>query len=380
MRGDEHLFPLPGELLTSWYARRSRCLQEKAVPRLEPTRDRLGRWRHPDIRPSNACLRRAAHYFDVPLDQLKACAIATRGKRPPDDFLAWTHPPLASAPGNLVAMPALQISWCNRCLAEDFAEGRPAHIRHQWVFAYMTFCHRHRWPLVDRCGACSSYSWKFAAPARGPLRMICRDCWRPLEQSRGLLFEAEREAHASWRYLISFEAQIQTAVQGRTPDQTLLNDTSARQLLETVRDLCRLLLRNRPGYLPQSIPLNMLICPDMAAGEWTPVYRANYADTPLAVVGLMQRRYLLAAVCAVIDPRPEVGAAFFGEEQPPATERFIELIDRDVLEHHMESADWPPDLARRIRRTRSACSRRRILERLRRRLSSLERGIASLQN
>jgi len=377
---ETHPLPLSGELLTSWYARRSHGISDKNMPRIEPARDRERRWRHPDIRPPAAQLRRVANFFDVPVDRLAASALNKRYKKLPLDFLAWHFPPFANRHAQPIMSPELQISWCSRCLAEDFAEGRPAHIRHDWILAAMTFCHRHRWPLAERCGACDSYLWKFAMPASGPLRMICRDCWRPLEQTRRSLFEAEAQAGASWRYLIDFETQIEAALMGRLPDQTLFNDTSARQLLDLVRDLCRLLLRNRRSYLPQSIPLNGLICPTMAAGEWTPVYRASRAEFPLATAGLAQRRYMLAAACAIIDARSEIGAAFFQGEHSTAIERFLQWVDRSILDRHMNAAGrWPSLLTRRIRNTRTETARRDMLEMLRSRLASLERGIAFLQ-
>ncbi|MBV1692569.1 TniQ family protein [Novosphingobium sp. G106] len=251
---NEYLDPLPDELLTSWFARRRHNLRGRGLPEPKAVRDSKGAWRHPDIRPTRTWLNSACDRFNVEPSQLAASTFVRRFPHLPVDFLAWDWAPFPTEREGLRPAPRLAIAWCSRCLAEDFAVGRPAHIRQQWVNASLGFCHLHRWPLSDRCAACGSIRWKFAAPTRGPLRMLCAECWRPLERSLPEVLHASKELRDCWDCVIAFEAEVQTALRGRTPDQFRFNFTSASQLLNEVRDICGLLARNRLGFTPSSIP------------------------------------------------------------------------------------------------------------------------------
>ncbi|MBC7285619.1 MAG: hypothetical protein H5U12_30120 [Hoeflea sp.] len=128
----------------------------KAVP------DGRGQWRHPDIRPTTRWLNGAARMFNVASPQLAANGLAKRYPALPLDFLAWEWAPFATGQDDLRSASRLRLSWCNRCLAEDFAARRPAHIRHHWALAASCFCHHHRWPLEERCNACSAFNWQIA--------------------------------------------------------------------------------------------------------------------------------------------------------------------------------------------------------------------------
>lgn len=145
-----HLAPLPDELLTSWWTRRSHDHRGRVLTEPRAVRDRVGQWRHPDIRPASMWLKVAAKQFGVETSQLRANTIDQLYPELPLDFLAWDWSPFGTEDGTPRTAPRLAVTWCSRCLAEDFAAGRPAHIRHQWTMAASGFCHLHRWPLDER--------------------------------------------------------------------------------------------------------------------------------------------------------------------------------------------------------------------------------------
>lgn len=341
-------------------------------------RDRGGQWRHPDIRPTTRWLNGAARMFNVASPQLAANGLAKRYPALPLDFLAWEWPPFTTGPDDWRSAPRLRLSWCNRCLAEDFAARRPAHIRHHWVLGASCFCHHHRWPLEERCSACDSFNWQIAGSPRGPLRMFCAECWRPLEQSLPAVLSVEDDVRNCWDLVIAFETEVLTALSGRTPDQFRFNFTSAHQLLNQVRDICCLLARNHCGYTRTNIPLNAFVSTAMAPGRLRPEFLESEAPFPLAVASVSKRRCLLAAACAILDSRVETGNALFGASAPPALETFLATVDGDAIDRCLAAGGrWSPTFVRQIETTRRHVRQRTIIEKLEASISDCDNAIAA---
>lgn len=372
-----YLAPFPDELLTSWFARRGHRIGERGPPAPKAFRDRKGGWRHPDIRPARAWLSAAGDRFGVAPSQLERNTFARRFPSLPLDFLAWVWPPFDTRHEGLRPSPRLRIAWCNRCLAEDFAAGRPAHVRHQWVMAALGFCHRHHWPLAERCGTCGSPLWKFAAPRRGPLRMVCKDCWRPLERAFRCDLAASADMTRRWECVIACEAEIVTALAGRTPNQFRFNFTSASQLLDEIRDICSLLARGDPDDERSNIPLNAFACPAINPGRLRLEFPPSWSDFPLAVASVARRRCLIAATCAILDASGDAGRLLFGEGAPPAIEAFLAMAGRTGLDRSPASAArWSPVLSRRIRMALSSTKRQARILKLERSISALRSAFA----
>lgn len=368
-----HHAPFPDELLTSWLARRDHSVRGPPYPRPKVNRDHDGEWRLPDVHPPNAWLQGVSRRFGLPKSELAAITFSHMKPAIPLDFLAWDWSPFRADPKSWHPCPKLHISWCSRCLAEDFAAGRSAYIRRHWVFAASGFCHAHRWPLEERCAVCRSYQWRFAAPARGPLRMVCADCWRPLEQALPEALTAERETKDCWDRVIEFEIEVAAALRGKTPDQFRLNFTSADQLLNEVRDICQLLAGSHRCVSRADMPLNSFACPAMTPGRLPIEFPPIDAPFLLAVADTRLRRCLLAAATALIDPRPETGRMLFGPDAPAAIETLVACVDEDTLNRCLtESGRWSPTLIERIRD-----ARRR--ERQRARIADLERVILRIE-
>ncbi|MBV1692402.1 TniQ family protein [Novosphingobium sp. G106] len=252
----DYLAPLPGELLTSWFARRSHKLQARAKAEPRAVQDRRGTWRHPDVQPTRSWLIAAATKFHVDAAVLAANSLARLRPGVPVDLLAWERPPFSEDVEGFASAPRLAKAWCSRCLAEDFVAGRPAHIRKQWADAATSFCRLHRWPLFDQCPFCRSCKWRLIAPRRGPLRTSCAECWHPLDQATPCALTCADEYRDQWDCVTAFEAELHAALRGRTPDQFRFNFTSACQLINEVRDICSVLLFVSTGYEATSIPLN----------------------------------------------------------------------------------------------------------------------------
>ncbi len=207
---------------------------------------------------------------------------------------------------------------------------------------------------------CDSFQWQIAGPARGPLRMFCAECWRPLEQSLPAVVSVKDEERNCWNLVIGFETQVLAALHGRTPDQLRFNFTSASQLINQVRDICCLLVRNHCGYTRSNIPLNAFVSTAMTPGRLRPEFLESQAPYPLAVASVSKRRCLLAAACAILDPRVETGRALFGASAPPAIASFLATVDADALGSFLASAGrWSPTFIRHIetarRRERHRC-------------------------
>jgi len=242
----------------------------------------------------------------------------------------------------------LHISWCSRCLAEGFANDRPAYIRYHWVLAFAGFCHTHRWPLEDSCSQCGSRRWRFAASARGPLRLMCSGCWQPLERASSKNLYADRSRRDSWAWLAAFESQIVRAAQGLTPDQARFAFTTARQLMDELRDITSLLARANWRRRHPVAPINHLVCPAFSSEFEDFWYSANDGPYPLATVDVGIRRIFLAAFAAIMDLTTDT--ALFDAGGTTVIERFVGLVDRGRLEGYLSGVrgKWSPALKRRI--------------------------------
>ena len=365
-----HENPFADELLTSWHARQRHSRRGRALPEPKAVRNRKGDWRHPDIRPTRAWLNGTADDLNVPATRLVEHSLAKHYPYLPVDFLAWEHPPGSAGSTGLIPVPRLHVSGCSRCLAEDFASDRPAHVRRQWVLAAVGYCHRHRWPLEDRCNGCGSRTWRFAMPARGPLRMICDACWQPMERTSAPAIYAGKDALLCWDHVIAFEQQCIGAIKGRTPDQFRFNFTSADQLLNEVRGICRLLTRKPPNdeywwCRTRNIPLNDFACDAMTPGYMGLQFYSSDTLNPLAAASPLLRRRLLAAACGIIETNPEIGAALFGPDAPSAIERFIARADRGVLDRLlMTDGHWSSAFISQIKAARERMARRFTISKL----------------
>lgn len=330
----------------------------------------MGDWRHPDIRPTMAWINATADDLNVSAACLVEHSLAKHYPALPPDFLAWEHLPGSASSTGLIPIPRLHVSWCSRCLAEDFASDRPAHVRRQWVLAAVGFCHRHRWPLEDRCNGCGSRTWRFAMPARGPLRMICEACWQPMERTSAPALYAGKDTLVRWDHIIAFEQQCMGAIRGRTPDQFRFNFTSAGQLLNEVRDVCSLLTKKPPNdeywwCRTRNIALNDFACDAMTPGYIGLQFYSSDTRNPLATASPLLRRCLLAAACGIIETNPDVGAALFGPEAPPAIEKFIARTDRGGLDRLlMADGHWSSAFILQIKAARERMARRFMISKL----------------
>lgn len=208
--------------------------------------------------------------------------------------------------------------------------------------------------------------------------MFCAECWRPLEQSLPAVLSVEDDVRNCWDLVIGFETEVLAALSGRTPDQFRFNFTSAHQLLNQVRDICRLIARNHCGYTRTNIPLNAFVSTAMTPGRLRPEFLESDAPYPLAVASLSKRRCLLAAACAILDSRVETGSALFGASAPPALETFLATVDGDAIDRCLAAGGrWSPTFVRQIETTRRHVRQRTIIEKLQASISDCDNAIAA---
>jgi hypothetical protein len=151
-------------------------------------------------------------------------------------------------------------------------------------------------------------------PARGPLRMICDACWQPMERTSAPAIYAGKDALLCWDHVIAFEQQCIGAIKGRTPDQFRFNFTSADQLLNEVRGICRL-----PDQ--EAAKRRILVVQDTEHPAER--FRVRRDDARLHGPPILFERHSqparrriaapapapAAAACGIIETNPEIGAA-----------------------------------------------------------------------
>lgn len=229
--------PFADELLSSWLAR-VRCDQRApGEPLLRAYRNRAGHWRHPDVNPKKSMIAELAASEGFTENSVAELGLCYRYPRITPDFVAWHHVPSDDPSRDFAPALTLRLSWCSRCLAEDYAAGRPAYIRADWAMAAWGFCFRHHWPLVDRCVSCGSSHWAIKRSSQGPPRLCCIRCRRGLERAHPRALELEPAAQPIWINIVAFEAALRGALRGKVPDQFRFNDTSAGQLLKDPQNL-----------------------------------------------------------------------------------------------------------------------------------------------
>ena len=361
-----HPLPFPDELLSSWSERRTKgrptIVRSSDGPRLFR---RSWRQHNPDYCPSVAWLAWASAAFKVETRQLAGNALRRRYKAMRKEFVAWLYPPTGIGLATSSVIPCVRVAWCNRCLAEDLANARPAYFRQCWALAPQTFCHKHRWPLEERCNICGAYNWTVIRTATNCVRLVCGECWRPLERSMRAALDAPSSMLDAWDRVIALEAEILAALSGRTPDQFRFNFTSGAQLLNEVDDIAGILCRNYWGYTRTNIPLNAFSCPAITPGYLPQDFYESDGLHPLATGSIRKRRSLLGAICAILDPDPTTGRTLYGPESRPSIEEFVSTVERAAIEIHISAADrWSPSFISRLNGALRALDQKRKVSKL----------------
>lgn len=148
------------------------------------------------------------------------------------------------------------------------------------------------------------------------------------------------------------------------PDQFRFNNTSAKQLLAEVRDICQLLF-SEPNWLQGGhSEINRFDCPDL--NPWHKPYHCivNRIPHPLATARPVLRRALLAALAAILDPRIEVTQELFGHDRGPAIKTFIVAADdRKIGAYLAMPGRWSPSFCQRITNIRARQSQDEMIMR-----------------
>lgn len=198
----------PNETLCSWirrdfYKTGARPLTKLTVPGLRYQSP----LHHPDIGPRDKWLKDWAWALSADLEDLSKATMLRQFPGLSREAFAWTAKPKpcpAWENSNMLIYP--QTAWCTRCLASDYLHGRDAHIRQDWRLSVVTFCKDHRWPLSDCCEVCRSQKWDISKGPDGPLRMVCADCFHPLEMAGAESLQLEERSKDYWEILTNFEA------------------------------------------------------------------------------------------------------------------------------------------------------------------------------
>lgn len=362
--------PFADELLSSWLDRRRQGQRQSIEPDFRAYRDARGHWRHPDVQPQQAMIHALASRYDVALDKIDHLALGFRYQKIGNPFIAWHYFPPDYFVWGSTPRPTLRRAWCSRCLAEDFAADRTAYARADWVVAAWSFCPRHRWPLIDRCITCGSGNWIIKRAPRGPPRMFCTNCHRPLERAHPKALKVETAARPFWDKIAAFEAALRGALAGKVPDQFRFNNTSARQLLEETSEICLLLGRCHARLGLRDLLFERFASPALTLSE--DCYQDLPFEMPLALAELPLRRSLLAICAAILDSGFDT-ANVRPEDGEPAVDLLALIasdsaVDRFVRDRRVCS----PTLKKQVAIARQRNETRERIWALRRAVKSLE--------
>lgn len=364
------LEPFADELLSSWLERRRRGQQPPFEFDFRAYRDARGHWRHPDVQPQQAMIHALAARYDVARDKIEHLALGFRYQKIGDPFIAWHYFPPDYFLWGSTARPTLRQAWCSRCLAEDFAADRTAYVRADWVVAAWSFCPRHRWPLLDRCITCGSGNWTIKRAPRGPPRMFCNNCHRPLERAHPKALEVEAAARPFWDKAAVFEAELRGALAANVPDQFRFNNTSARQLLEETSQICLLLGRCHARLGLRDLLFERFANPALTLSQ--DCYQDLPFEMPLALAEVPMRRSLLAICAAILDSGFDTGAAR-PDDGEPALDMVARIASDSAVDRFIrDRGACSPTFETRVGAARQRNERRERIWELRRAVKSLE--------
>lgn len=342
--------PFRDELLSSWSNRivsRHKLKPDRPImPVQVEYRGRRRSWVSASVNPTDEWLSKAARRSGQPAGALASLALSRRYPHLPWYWYSWNTPPIYA--GKIpVKNPSLMWSWCSRCLAEDYAAGRCAHIRHEWVVAYSTFCRIHRWPLSSRCQICGSGSWHFSTLPGEPTRMQCSGCNRFLERSEPSAFHDGDNPSAITREIMAVENEIAKALRGKIPDQFRFNFTSPKELVCEFVDFPQLLAKSASSGRYWRRPVEHAygpVFPDIDYDRYS--FDNHY---PLAVVNKSYARRFLAVTALLINGINR--NAIFGDSPKlgDSAARLFEMMDWDgVAEVKKRKRYWSPDVRLRF--------------------------------
>jgi hypothetical protein len=342
--------PFRDELLSSWSNRiRSRHKLRPDRPDMPLQMDYRGRkrsWASASANPTDQWLKQAAARTGQPMDALASLALSRSRPGIPWHWYSWSDAPirLGIIPNR---NPSLLWSWCSRCLAEDYAAGRSAYIRRDWVLAYSTYCRIHLWPLTSHCQLCGSGSWSFSTLTGEPTRMQCANCSRYLERSEPSVFhDGDRPSKISLE-LMAIESEIAKALRGKVPDQFRFNFTSSEQLLREFVDFPRLLSKTYYFRWLKHRPI------EFGYGSTFPIlsHDSRSFDPPfaLSVARKSMARRLLVATSLIIGGIDK--EAIFGGDSPDSdgAKRLLYMSELPgVSEIRKCKRYWSPDVRERF--------------------------------
>ncbi len=344
--------PFQDELLPSWTSRMLSRNKLKAdspsIPLQMDLRGRKRSWVSASVNPTGKWLRQAAEQLDQSPRHLASLALSRRYPDLPWYWYCWASPPLYA--GNIpIKNPSLMWSWCSRCLADDYVEGRPAYIRHEWVFAYSTFCRIHKWPLSTNCQICDSSSWAFSTLPGEPTRMQCAACNRFLERSEPSAFHDGHKPTKFALEIMAVENEIGKALQGKIPDQFRFNFTSPEQLLREFVDIPFLLAKSAWWGRLWRRPIDMSYGPAFPSLSYDRYAFDN--PYPFAVATKDLARRFLVATALTVNGIDRVAICDGRSNAEDYAARLFEIMDwNGTAEVKRRKRYWSPDVRQRFTR------------------------------
>ncbi len=280
-----------------------------------------------DAAPSERVLRAASALSAASLDEIRALSLAERYPQcSPRWFstdLILRRSPGLNCPGLDDADDGVSAVCCPDCLRDDKGLGRVAHIRAHWALTAETICPLHRCSLRKQCPGCGGGYKDYAFPhAAGVWRPCCDFCGLPCDAVPG---DAPPASSAPGiEFLLSFEASLGAALQGRPVDQRWDSSGRGSALLRLVGDLGWALVQIANGsgelviarlQMPQFL---FLRSHNEGEGECT--------DVQLPDLPVESRRAVFAVVAAML--RPDLACQIW-----PGAHAFRDDPLRNLLEH-----------------------------------------------
>lgn len=199
-----------------------------------------------------------------------------------------------------------------------------------------------------------------------PPRMICADCWRPLEISDQTNLEPSPSARRAWDCIIRYEDDLMAAIAGKVPDQFRYNFTSSVQLVAQTRDAFTLALYQKETGPQEIEPLGFLHW-QPTPRQLPPPFDGDIVLFLLSTIRLPLRRNLLALAAALF--APDCRDCLFPNGPESLVEALMHHCDTDLLDVFLRDPKrWSPTFRKQFqavrddRQIRETASRIRHLE------------------
>ena len=304
-----------------------------------------------DAVPPDRVLRAASALSAASLGEIRALSLAARYPRCSPRWFSTNFSQRRSSgldhPGLDDADDGVSAVCCPDCLRDDRGLGRVAHIRAHWALTAKTICPLHRCSLRKQCPDCGGVYKDYAFPhAAGVWRPCCDFCGLPCDAVPGDALPASSALGVE--FLLSFEASLDAALQGRPIDQRWNRSGCASALLRLVGDLGWALVQTANGS--GELVIKRLQRPEFLFLQSHSEDGGACVDVQLPDLPVESRRAVFAVAAAML--RPDLACQIWPDAHAFRDDPLRDFLERLRIEDRSallaRARAWPRSLQARI--------------------------------